>query len=134
MIRGLKKAISTYFERRSGVVAVYLFGSYGRGRARLDSDVDIAVLFEYRRVPDLNQQLQIKLDLASLLKKDVDLVVLNRANSVLKFQVLKHGVMILNQNRKLAGDFFARVVTEYADLKRVRAAMEQGILRGSLYG
>jgi predicted nucleotidyltransferase len=36
------------FRDRSDVIAVYLFGSTARGTARLESDVDVAVLFDRR--------------------------------------------------------------------------------------
>ncbi|MFC1466200.1 MAG: nucleotidyltransferase domain-containing protein [Candidatus Brachytrichaceae bacterium NZ_4S206] len=35
------------FQRYPGVQAVYLFGSYAEGRARPDSDLDLAILLRH---------------------------------------------------------------------------------------
>jgi len=38
--------LAGYFEKKTEVIAAYLFGSYAEGVARSDSDVDIAVIIE----------------------------------------------------------------------------------------
>jgi predicted nucleotidyltransferase len=43
------EAVRGYFEseKPTGVVSAYLFGSHARGTAHRESDVDVAVLFDY---------------------------------------------------------------------------------------
>ena len=46
MNSGLEETIKTYFKRHSEVIAVYLFGSYSRGKMHHLSDIDIGVLLD----------------------------------------------------------------------------------------
>lgn len=63
------------------VLKAYLFGSYVRGEADQDSDVDILVELDYSQKIGLGF-IQMKLDLQDLLQKKVDLV---SSNSVSKY-------------------------------------------------
>ena len=49
MTSGIIKKINQYFKERNEVMAVYLFGSYARGKERRDSDIDLAVLVDYKK-------------------------------------------------------------------------------------
>ena len=46
-------ALRRFFQGRPEVLWAYLFGSHAVGRARPDSDVDIGVYLDLRRVEDL---------------------------------------------------------------------------------
>lgn len=64
--------IKEYF-RDKPVKKAYLFGSYAKGTATSHSDLDILVELDYNHRMGL-EFIQMKLDLESLLKKEVDLV------------------------------------------------------------
>ena len=66
------EAIKNYFRTRP-VLKVYLFGSYVRGDADDQSDIDILVDLDYSQKIGL-QFIQMKIDLESLLNSKVDLV------------------------------------------------------------
>jgi predicted nucleotidyltransferase len=66
------KTISEYFRTRP-VLKAYLFGSYVRGEADNESDVDILVDLDYSQKIGL-QFFQMKIDLEKLLNSKVDLV------------------------------------------------------------
>jgi len=70
----------------------FLIGSYAKGTARPDSDVDVAVLFG--RSFDVKQVLDLKEQLTELVGVDVDLIVLDSVGSVMKMQVLKTGILL----------------------------------------
>lgn len=55
------------------VLKAYLFGSYARGQANLDSDIDILVDLDYTKGIGL-KFIQMKLDLEQILNLKVDLV------------------------------------------------------------
>ena len=65
------------------VYKAYLFGSYVRGEAGDDSDVDILVELDYSKRIGL-LFVQMKLDLEDLLQKEVDLVSANGVSKYLK--------------------------------------------------
>ena len=64
--------IKEYF-RDKPVLKAYVFGSYARKEATAKSDLDILVELDYRYNIGL-EFIQMKLDLESLLHKEVDLV------------------------------------------------------------
>lgn len=82
-----------------GLAAAYLFGSESRGEARADSDVDVGLLYESPPPPTLEARpFMAAAELASLLRRPVDLVVLNDAPPDLVHRVLRDGVLLLQPN------------------------------------
>lgn len=121
-----------FFEKIPGIAAVYLFGSAAK-KTKKPEDIDIAVLFDDNAIPDIHSRLKWREDLTVLLKKEVDLVVLNKANPILRHQVL-HGNLLVNNDPDRVNRFFVRTVMEYTDLKRIRAPIEKNLLKGRRYG
>ena len=66
------ETLKIYFSEHP-VLKAYLFGSYRRGDADLESDIDILVDLDYSQKIGL-QFIQMKFDLETLLKTNVDLV------------------------------------------------------------
>jgi len=56
-----------------GIRRLALFGSWLKGKARPDSDVDLLVEFEPGRVPGLIEMSRIEIDLGQVLGRKVDL-------------------------------------------------------------
>jgi len=95
---GFIKQIKNYFKSRAEVSAVYLFGSAAAGTETTASDIDIAILLKrginpYK--PDI--QLKIMSDLELLLKKRVDVVLLNSADPILERQIRKHSIILIDK-------------------------------------
>jgi len=76
------ESIKNYFKTRP-VLNVYLFGSYVRGNADLESDIDLLVDLDYSQKVGL-QFIQMKLDLENLLHTKVDLVSSNGMSKYIK--------------------------------------------------
>ena len=74
-----------------GIAAVLLFGSAVRGRLRPDSDIDVAALFEHDAIPGIEERLALRQRLEEAVQRDVDLIVLNDAPTILAFQALRYG-------------------------------------------
>ncbi|GFP25420.1 hypothetical protein HKBW3S25_00892 [Candidatus Hakubella thermalkaliphila] len=81
--------LKDYLEDRKDVAFAFLFGSAARGKLRKEGDIDIAVYFwpekdiEWEAFDKRYKgESSIALDLEGLLKKEVDLVVLNRPTSL----------------------------------------------------
>src|SRR5262245_8794448 len=75
----------------SGARLAYLFGSVANGKERLDSDLDVAVLFSNEIPKERYGEIQVRLltELVGLTHtNDVDLVILNDAPPLLSFQVV----------------------------------------------
>lgn len=113
----------------SQLACAYLFGSYARGEARFDSDMDIAVLF--RREPPCSLDglgMAIAGAIEDATGKRADVVVLNRASPDLTHHVLRDGVLILENDRSRRIRFEVRARAEYFDvlpyIREYRHAMD----------
>ncbi len=100
------KNLKRYFKKRPDIAMAFLFGSQKNKKAGLHSDWDIGVYFnpasnriEREEETFYPQENQIWRELESILKNEVDMVVLNRAPSSLVFAVLGKG-MPLAINKK----------------------------------
>jgi len=76
------ESIKSYFRTRP-VLKAYLFGSYVRGEADNQSDIDILVDLDYSQKIGL-QFIQMKLDLEQILNNKVDLVSSNGLSKYIK--------------------------------------------------
>jgi predicted nucleotidyltransferase len=99
------------------VLAVYLFGSRGRGDERADSDVDVGVLFANRPSPRLDGPAA---ELESKLENDlglpVQLVALNTAPPDLVHRVLRDGEIVCDAEPARRIRFEVKARNEYFDL------------------
>lgn len=114
-------ALRQYFTHRTDVAFAFLFGSQSKDRATRLSDVDIAVYFypEKRRPVEFQEQVfyetedEIWTDMEGILHKEVDLLVLNRAPSVVAASAIR-GIPLSINDLGLYLDFM-EVVTSEAD-------------------
>ena len=90
-IETIKDAISNICSKYK-VNACYLFGSYAKGKARSDSDIDLMIVSELEGI----EYYQLLGDLENQLKKKIDLIRLETAiqNVKLMNEILKEGVKI----------------------------------------
>jgi len=108
-----------YLAAQPDVVAAYVFGSVAQGRARPQSDVDIAVLLaaDLDEETRFDRRLRLGWEVERLIGRQTDLVVLNDAPPLLQHQVLKHGRLIFERDRAARVEFEVRAGQIYADLK-----------------
>lgn len=111
--------LRAFFAAQPDIVAVYLFGSLAEGRATPSSDVDIAVLLKDEADATVGGERHLALtdELERLTHREVDVVMLNTASPILQHQVLKHGRMLYEGDRRARVEFEVRAGKIYADLK-----------------
>jgi predicted nucleotidyltransferase len=103
------------------VVAVYLYGSRGRGTGTPRSDMDLGVLLRGAPPPTLgNPAARIEDDVERATRVPVQAVVLNTASADLIHRVLRDGVLLLGRDRDARIRFEVRARNEYFDLAPVR--------------
>jgi uncharacterized protein len=91
-----------------------LFGSAANGALRPDSDVDIAILPEDPGLP-LSVELALTVGLSLSCGREVDLVRLDQAPTLVRWQVARHGRVLLEAGPFEAARFIAAAVAEYLD-------------------
>lgn len=119
-------------EIRWGLDALWLIGSRATGRARADSDLDVAALFRVR--PAAEELLALQGELEIVAHMPVDVVDLDRASPILAMQVLRFGKLLVDANPRRRFDFVAHVPGRYDDLKRVREPIERALLKRVNHG
>ncbi len=111
--------IRAYLSREPLIVAAYLFGSVAEELAHPLSDVDIALLLEDGIEAEISFELRLRAmgELASICQRPVDVVILNRAPPLLRYQVLKHGRLLYERHHVLRCLFEMHTYNEYFDMK-----------------
>lgn len=87
------KRISIPILKKNGVDKAGIFGSYARGEAKKNSDIDLLIKFKGRKsLLDLSG---LKIELESKLKKEVDLTEYVVIHPLLKNRIYKEEVRVL---------------------------------------
>lgn len=115
-----------------GLLAVYLFGSQATGHAGPASDVDLAVLLSGKA--DVLALWQAGEALAQQLNRDVDLVDLRAASTVMQHQIITTGRRLWAADAQ-AALYEAFILSEKTALDEARAGVLADIARtGTVHG
>ncbi|MCL4537901.1 MAG: nucleotidyltransferase domain-containing protein [Nitrospirae bacterium] len=133
--------LNHYFKNRSDIAFAFLFGSQARGTATKLSDVDIAVYFypekrhpvEYEEEKYYEAEDEIWADIEQIVKKEVELLVLNRVSSTVAASAIRGIPLAINDwgiyldfmevITAEADDFMDFVITDYKE----RISLAKGI-------
>lgn len=91
-----------------------LFGSAARGELRPDSDVDIAIL-PVDRALSLRAELDLQVALSRACGRDVDLVRLDLASTLVRWEVARHAEKLWAPHPAEVARFIADAASEYLD-------------------
>lgn len=108
---------------RPDVRLAYVFGSVAAGRARRDSDLDVAVLFAEPPVPATLDLLAEELEAAA--GGPIDLVNLGTAPPLLMHEIIRVGRCIVSRDAAERAEFEARSTLRYLDTAHLRAIQAQ---------
>lgn len=126
----------TLLDRRFGVDCLWVYGSEAAGRARPDSDLDVAVLF--RKQPSAVEAAELRAEAEVSTGRPVDLVDLERVSPILAFQVLRHGRLVVDRDPARRHRFTASAVGRREDVLLMRRPIErrlvQRVLEGTSHG
>ena len=129
----IRAAVATIRAAMPDVQAIYRFGSMTAGTAGPDSDLDLAVLGPHPLDPMVRFDLQEQL--ASVVRRSVDLVDLRAASPVMAMQVLAAGELLHDFAPDLRGLFEDRAYGTYARLNEERRGiLERVATEGTVYG
>ncbi len=104
------------------VELVYLYGSYAKGKEKEGSDIDIAVLFEeveYAKDPlgALGRIHDIALRIERLIKREIDLRILNRSSLSFSYVVVTTGIPLYIASKKVLYHYQNKILGMYFDFK-----------------
>ena len=98
------------------IIFSYIFGSFAKDNIRKDSDIDIAIYLKNNI--DTYEYLHMKMELSEVLKREVDLVILNDATPLLKYEIYKNNILLFTNNKSIEGRYKVKILFEYNDMKR----------------
>jgi predicted nucleotidyltransferase len=91
-----------------------LFGSAAKGTAGADSDLDVGIFPDDPNL-SLTDELSLQTELARVSGRQVDLVRLDWAPTLVRWQVVRHGRVLVEARPFAAARFTAESVAEYLD-------------------
>jgi len=127
-----------FLEKITIVRFAYLFGSCSTGKQGPLSDLDIAVFLD-DEVDFFSCRLILMEELSFELRgeRSIDLVVLNEASTVLRYEIIRDGI-VLKEDRERRVEFETHVLREYLDTEPLRAvhraALKQSFRKGHPFG
>lgn len=98
------------------IIFAYIFGSYAKDNIRIDSDIDIAIYLTGNI--DTYKYLDMKRELSEALKREVDLVILNDATPLLRYEIYKNNILLFSHDKAMEGKYKVKTLFEYNDMKR----------------
>jgi predicted nucleotidyltransferase len=139
--RELVSRITAYLVQQERLVAAYLFGSLAEETDHRLSDADVALLLprDTDQATAFDTRLRVAAALEKLCRRPVDVVILNHAPPLLRFQVVQRGRVLVERDSATRCLFEARAMSEYYDARRyldyqfshlIRRIREEGLGAG----
>jgi predicted nucleotidyltransferase len=117
-LEALKKALAADPQVR----LAYLFGSQVHGQPGPSSDVDLAVLLE--RSPSWEEEQDLRRSLAGLVRR-LDVVILNDAPPVLRYEVVTAGRCLLVRDSREQAEFEIHALSRFQDIQPFRRVQQR---------
>lgn len=114
------EAVRDFAASRTDIEAVLLHGSQAKGTARIDSDVDIALLLASGLALSDYERAQIATELACRTGLEFDVGVLSSKNLVFAREVFEHGVPLFIRNQTYFDTMRMTLLSMYLDFNEER--------------
>jgi len=129
----IKKRIASICEAEPAIAAAYVFGSVARERAKPSSDIDVALLLNEKKTADFSV-----LDFITTLEKQMeskaDVVILNKADDTLKFEVRRKGRLVFERSEEYRKQFEVKSRKFYEDFLYLHEKYVKSVLYGGADG
>jgi predicted nucleotidyltransferase len=126
-IEELTRRLGRALQGRPEVRLAFLFGSSVTKGLNAANDVDIAVVFAHS--VSLLDQCEISARLEEIAGREVDLIDLDDASTLLRWEVVRSGIVLWSKDSRDLADFRARVPIEYFDLQPFLEREAEGLRR-----
>ena len=129
----LIKPLVSICECEPAIAAAYIFGSYGKGKQTPSSDIDLAILLDETKKTHFSL-----LDFISSTEKkieyELDVVVMNTASEVLKYEVRRYGRLIFERSSTYRKSFEVKGRKFYEDFLYLHKRYVKSVLYGDENG
>jgi len=129
----IKDRLSKICDAESAIAAAYLFGSSVKGKANESSDIDVALLLNERKIFDFSV-----LDFITTIEKNIerkaDVVIMNTADEVLKYEVRRQGELIFERSEEYRKEFEIKSRKSYEDFLYLHKRYVKSVIYGGTNG
>lgn len=119
VIAGLKKALA----KEPNVLAAYLFGSKAMGKARPDSDMDLAIVVKDRTKKEEFYFLK-RISHLPFSNLDITVVDLQNSSTLFLHQIIKNGFPIYKKSEKERVIFESQAASRFFDSQYLRSIQD----------
>ena len=134
--------VAEYCKKDEDIVSLYLFGSFSTGKNTPTSDIDLAVLLDFKFSRNMYWEKKLYLIgvFTQLLHTDeVDLVVLNDAPHALAYRVFREGKILYEKEESKLGrvNFQVKVQNMYFDFQPMERLIQKSVIeriKGGRFG
>ncbi|MDI6889853.1 MAG: nucleotidyltransferase domain-containing protein [Thermodesulfovibrionales bacterium] len=127
----LIERIAAILKEKEYVLFAYIFGSFASGESFNDIDVGIFISGERLNSP-LRLELEMERELEDAVRIPVDIRIINNAPPSFIYNVLKSGLVIVDNNKSLRADFEGLVYKKYFDFQHLRNEYLREIINAPL--
>lgn len=111
------RLLKDYFLKREDVLLAFVFGSFAKGQQMLESDFDVGVYFDPKKLPKKDSERfdlegEIWSDVSKIVEEEVDLTPLNEAPASLISNVIKTGIPLVIKDKKLYWEIYLKNSSE----------------------
>lgn len=131
---GAAQQLRNFAASHPEIQAVFVFGSIVSRATHKGSDVDVAILLQHEMDDSESSRLSLTycVELEDRLRTPVDVVILNNAGPLLRFQVFRKGKMIcstdVNQTRRFIGNALVEFYDEIVLIERMQDRAIRGLI------
>ena len=120
-LKEIVKRIQVYLEGRPEIRFAYLFGSWAKGTANPLSDIDVAIYVNEEGIGEgypYGYTAELIADLMKIARTNrLDLVILNAAPPLLRFQVARYGFPLMFRVAAERDQFLAEAREQYENMR-----------------
>lgn len=125
----LDRVVALILDRVPQVQGIYLFGSFATGEAHSESDLDLGVLLPPGMILPSTHVRTLSEDLSELVGRDIDLILLREANTVLQNEIVSNGRVLLAGDERAVAEFEMLSLSYWQKLNEERAGILEDIAR-----
>jgi predicted nucleotidyltransferase len=115
--------------QKHGIKLLLLHGSYAKGTATAQSDIDIGILYDKRKKP-FRGYTEIFSDFGEVFGDKFDPVFLNGAEPLICYQTALHGQSLFQETEHTFADYKVQTIGRYLDTKKFRELEKAYVKRG----
>lgn len=124
------RKLQEVLETSPEVELAVLFGSAARGGTRPDSDVDVGIQMSKGHVhPTASRMAELERALAVAAGRPVDLVDLGEAPPLLRFEIAKHGILLIERRPYAWADFRYHAMQDWWEFAPIARRFQDAAIR-----